>query len=363
MTAILRNILLTGATVVVALLGVLLAKLVHMPLPWMLGSLVITMAVSLLDVELFGSRLKLPSWSRALFVPILGIAISSRVTPDVVAGLIHWWPSLLTVIPFVAALQLLNYRLFRSLGGYDKVTAYFSASPGGLVEATLQGANNGGVPTRIVLQHSARVTLSLLFVPWFISALVPAAAARGPLPRDAVFFSSGIAAEFAVLALSAAVAAFMATRFRIPASVMIGPFLVGAVLYATGSISVQVPVPLIDLAQLIIGATLGTRFRPNDRKLLVSSLWMSIVALISSFVLAGATSILLYLAGVGSIPILFMSFSPGGLAEMSMIAVALGADPVFVAAHHMVRIIVTVTISPYIFAHLIAGEHEDVNRR
>ena len=41
----------------------------------------------------------------------------------------------------------------------------------------------------------------------------------------------------------------------------------------------------------------------------------------------------------------FLSFAPGGVSEMGLIALSLGISPVMVAAHHMLRIFFTVFIA------------------
>jgi uncharacterized membrane protein AbrB (regulator of aidB expression) len=46
---------------------------------------------------------------------------------------------------------------------------------------------------------------------------------------------------------------------------------------------------------------------------------------------------------------LILAFSPGGLAEMSLIALALDIDPAFVATHHVVRIFLVVVLAPIAF--------------
>jgi uncharacterized membrane protein AbrB (regulator of aidB expression) len=46
---------------------------------------------------------------------------------------------------------------------------------------------------------------------------------------------------------------------------------------------------------------------------------------------------------------LLLAFSPGGIAEMGIIAVALGIDPLFVATHHVARIGLVVIIAPWLY--------------
>ena len=60
------------------------------------------------------------------------------------------------------------------------------------------------------------------------------------------------------------------------------------------------------------------------------------------------------LTGLPTVP-LVLAFSPGGLAEMSLIAIAIGADAAFVATHHVVRIFLIVVIAPLAFKLMRRG--------
>ena len=42
-------------------------------------------------------------------------------------------------------------------------------------------------------------------------------------------------------------------------------------------------------------------------------------------------------------------FAPGGVAEMTLISLALGIDVAFVSTHHLVRVVFMVTAAPLIF--------------
>ncbi|HSK41850.1 MAG TPA: AbrB family transcriptional regulator, partial [Arenibaculum sp.] len=46
---------------------------------------------------------------------------------------------------------------------------------------------------------------------------------------------------------------------------------------------------------------------------------------------------------------LILAYAPGGLAEMSLIALSLDLDTAFVSTHHMVRIILIVVLAPAAF--------------
>jgi uncharacterized membrane protein AbrB (regulator of aidB expression) len=54
------------------------------------------------------------------------------------------------------------------------------------------------------------------------------------------------------------------------------------------------------------------------------------------------------ITGIG-IRDLILAYSPGGLAEMSLVSLALGGDAAFVSTHHIVRIILIVVFAPLLF--------------
>jgi hypothetical protein len=54
------------------------------------------------------------------------------------------------------------------------------------------------------------------------------------------------------------------------------------------------------------------------------------------------------LSGISFAPIV-LAFAPGGLAEMSLIALALGIETAFVATHHVARIAMIVIAAPLVF--------------
>lgn len=54
----------------------------------------------------------------------------------------------------------------------------------------------------------------------------------------------------------------------------------------------------------------------------------------------------------GAPSLYIMSLAPAGVIEMSLVAISLGTNPVFVTAHHVARISLTVLISPLLFRFL-----------
>src|SRR3546814_2462493 len=74
----------------------------------------------------------------------------------------------------------------RRICGYDPVTAFFSAAPGGLSEMVVVGSQFGGDERIISLTHTSRILLVVLALPFLMQILFgytpgPRAAAGIPL--------------------------------------------------------------------------------------------------------------------------------------------------------------------------------------
>jgi uncharacterized membrane protein AbrB (regulator of aidB expression) len=97
------------------------------------------------------------------------------------------------------------------------------------------------------------------------------------------------------------------------------------------------------------GASVGCRFEGYP---VARVLWMILVGLGLTVIMLGVT--LLFGAGLQPVtgmplPLLVLAFVPGGLAEMSLVALALTDDPAFVATNHIVRIGLVVVLASWSF--------------
>jgi membrane AbrB-like protein len=131
---------------------------------------------------------------------------------------------------------------------------------------------------------------------------------------------------------------------RLPASVLIGPLALSAAMQGAGLVDVVSPVWLLNLSQLVVGVGLGAGFAGVSRSQLVTS--MSLGALSVSLYIVLAVGFAWALSGFSHVPVeaLFISFAPGGVTEMSLIALSLNIGPIVVAAHHVFRISCTVVL-------------------
>jgi len=66
-------------------------------------------------------------------------------------------------------------------------------------------------------------------------------------------------------------------------------------------------------------------------------------------VIAAMMTEIVYVSGLGPPVEGFLAFTPGGQAEMSMLAIITGADLGFVIVHHLTRILLVIMGAPVLF--------------
>ena len=333
-----------GRTLVIGTAGGAVFAWLNLPLAWMLGAMVATTVASL-----GGARLHVPGPMRSIMVAIIGVLLGASFTPEILDKAREWPLTIACLLLHLALLVGILFFYFHRIVGLDAPTAYFSATPGGLSEMVITGAAMGADDRTIALVHSARVLLVVLAIPFwyrFMTGVTTTPSSMGP--------SIGAIGPGDLAALAAcAVAGVWAGRLlRLPAYRLSGPLLASAVVHATGLSSSTPPWEVVAVAQVVVGSAIGARFTgvPIRRVLRLTA-----AALVSTVVMLAATvAFALVLAPATGIDwrSIVLAYAPGGLAEMSLIALSLGIETAFVATHHVIRIGLIVIGAPLVFARL-----------
>ncbi|SDX14715.1 AbrB family transcriptional regulator [Roseicitreum antarcticum] len=313
-----------------------------MPLPWMLGALVFNTIAAIA-----GAPVRAPTAARNYVVVVIGVMLGSGFTSDILAHVGGWVLSLmfLTAYMFIAGLLVVPYYI--RLGKFDTASAYFSGMPGGLNEMISIGGDMGGDERKIALAHASRIliTVSLLAL-WFrfIAGLEV-----GDRNAIGVPFTVIPPVELLVLAGCGVLGFFIGPRLRLPAPMLVGPMLISAVAHIAGLSTTPPPQELVMLAQLVLGTIMGCRFIGSTARQIGHAILLSIGATIITLAVTLVFAIFFHQLFGQTTEQVLLAFAPGGLAEMSLIALAMGAEVDYVALHHIVRITIIVVMAPLVF--------------
>jgi membrane AbrB-like protein len=263
--------------------------------------------------------------------------LGAGFTPETIGSIATWGWTLLGLIGFVVVSGAACVTYFRRFAGFDMPTAFFSGMPGGLVEMVILGEDRGADTRTIALVHSARVLLVVLTLPFLMQLIT--GVALGARPQVGLSILDTPWTSHLWLLLSALAGAVVGRILRLPARLLIGPMMVSAAVHTLGWTHFVPSYEIVNVAQVVLGTTIGCRFAGvalrEISRILAVSIGSTIILLVITFIFAGMISAI---SSYGLVS-LALAYSPGGLAEMSLVALSLGIDVAFVAAHHIIRVL------------------------
>ena len=323
------SFLLSGpGALLIAAFGGFVAYLLHVPLAWMIGAMVATGCIA------WHRPPAIPPVARPAALLVLGLALGQSFTAPVIAAVAGAFPVILLAGILSILAGLLVGPILVRMGGLDQRTAFFAGVPGGIVVMVVLAARAGVSIAPVTLSQTMRLIVVVVVFPPLLALL-----ASG-LPPDTAFAASRPPVWWPGLAGLAAVGAAIAwagQRAGFANPWMFGPCLLAIGLSAMGMLPSGVWMPLVDAAQVALGATLGAKltrdFILGSRRLAIASM----VSAIALSVLLGA--IALGLASLSGLPVaaVVLGMAPGGMPEMAVTAKALDLAVPLVLGFHLTR--------------------------
>ena len=324
-------------TFLIAGIGVAAFHLVSLPLPWLLGPICACLVAALFRVPL-GSIRALNHSMRT----ILGVAVGATLTPAVIATFPSMWPTLALVPVMTIAIGVLGVPYFQRIWGYDFATAYYSAMPGGLQDMLLFGEEAGGNPRAMSLIHATRVLVIVVALPFLLSGIWEADLTNPPgVPLDTLPLG-----ELAIMVACAIIGWQAAARVGLPGASVLGPLIAAAIVAIAGFLENRPPAEAIWAAQFFIGITIGSKYAgitvEEVRRDLAAGFGFCVILIILTIIFVEV----IYTTGLAPGQEALLAFAPGGQAELTVLALIVGADVAFVVAHHVLRIFFVILGAP-----------------
>lgn len=328
-----------GLTLAAATLGAAAFVALDLPLPLLLGPMLGCLAFALAGAPLQGMG-ALGTFMRTL----LGVAIGSTVTPDLVAELPKHGVTLALIPLFVLVIGCVGYPFFRRVMGFDHPTAFYSAMPGGLQDMLIFGEEAGGDVRAMSLIHATRVLVIVTLAPFLLTLFYDLDLTAAPgAPATALPLQ-----DMALMLAAAVVGWKGGERIGLFGASILGPLIVTAALSLTGLIHSRPPAEAIWAAQFFIGIAVGAKYTGiTGRELRVVVGGGLAFALLLAAISLAFIEVALLASPAATLDVI-LAFLPGGQAEMAIVALVAGADVAFVVAHHLLRIFVVILAAPWV---------------
>ena len=329
-----------AVTLALGLLGAAAFWAAGLPLPALFGPMLACLMAALMGVRLRGFG-PVSVAARA----VVGVAIGAAVTPALVATLPQMAVSVALVPLYIAAIAAIGVPFFRRVCGFDPVTAFYAAMPGGAADMTLFGQEAGANVRQLSLVHVTRQLVIVVLAPLLLVHVygVSLTAPMGDPARDLPLWELGLMAAVALIGWLGG------ARIGLFGAAILGPLILAAALSLSGVLTHRPPREALLAAQFLIGIGIGVSYVGVTLRELRDTVAGGAAFVLILAVLAAIVTEFVTLTGLAPPVEGFLAFTPGGQTEMTMLAIVTGADLGFVVAHHLARILIVILGAPLLF--------------
>ncbi|WP_157699356.1 AbrB family transcriptional regulator [Pseudomonas sp. M30-35] len=330
-----------GGCYLLAIAAGYLAQQINLPLPWMIGPLVITALLNLAVVPV-----DVPVRTRPIGQMIVAAQVGLYFTADAALAIYSHGVAIVGVACLTIIFSFVISFLLRKLTGSDRVTALLSSIPGGPVEMGNLAIRYGGDPGPVVFAQTLRISAIVLLIPAALYYLL-----HTPVADRVLLSAAADPVGILVLSVGAALTSSLFYKLRINSPFFLGALAFSCIATSTSLLPVSpFPHAVVGFAQVLLGTWLGSTFRRE----LFRNAGRMIVAIFftSSLLILLCAGVALGVASMSDMNwrVLVLGAAPGSVTEMALTAQYLHEDVALITAFHLVRIFMILPNIPWVLA-------------
>jgi len=317
----------------------ILADYFKIPLAWMLGPM---LAISI--AALAGIKVKMPKLALSAILIILGLHIGNYIDQNLLSQMKDWiWTSMVMFFYILVSIFIVS-KYLQKFSSYKEKTSIFSAAPGALGPLLILAEYEKSDLSQVATAHLIRLIIIITLFPFFVVNFSPTEA----ITIEKFNYMDQNHLDLIILLIVSIVLIYIFDKIKVPAPLLAGALVASGILQITEIASYKLPDQSINFCLLILGASVGCRFADKSLNEVIKNT-------VHSFV---ATALLVFLGVIAAIVAgyfvennfltLLLSYCPGGIYEVAVIAIAFNLDPNFVAFHHIIRLLMILFTIPVI---------------
>ena len=321
----------------------LVADYFSLPLAWFLGPMIATSLGALM-----GLKIKMPRLILSSILILLGLYIGNYIDKDLFAK-IHEWAltSIIMLIYIILSILVVSIYL-QKFSGYEKKTSIFSAAPGALGPLMILAEDQKTDLSHVATAHLIRLIIIVTVFPFIVNNYYD----ENFLTLEQEIFKDQNNIHLALLIFSSIVLILIFDKLKIPAALLAGTLAASGLLQITEIASYQISPKIVDYCLLILGASVGCRFANKTFNEVAKNTFHSFIA---TFLLVALGLLAAFAASLiidKNFFTLLLSYCPGGIYEVAVIAIFFNLDPEFVSFHHIIRLLMILFVVPVILRFL-----------
>ncbi|MCG1009189.1 AbrB family transcriptional regulator [Salinicoccus sp. ID82-1] len=304
-----------------------------MVMPWLFGAMIATVVF----YRMVTTHFHYPKWFGNLGLIIIGVEIGSTFTLETLADMAEDYITIIMLSLLIIGLSLLLAGFFMRMTGCTLETAVLASIPGALSQMIVMAEEEKRADLLLVtLTQMSRIVLVVIFVP-LIASFTAGSNLTGT-NEVASSLTSVATVDMLWMLLGIPAVIYIMTLMKFPVPYMIGPMLVVLTWNVVTDYTFSVDVSFMYAAQLFFGIRIGlqisTLVNQLNKRLILSMLIQNMLLIIGTL---GLVMVFL-LISEHDFTDLFLSAAPGGIGQIIIVAVEMGANIAMISSYHIFRI-------------------------
>jgi membrane AbrB-like protein len=327
-------------TGLVAIPGGLLFDSLRIPLPWMLGPLTVTLLYNALS----GQQARWSVRFRNAGLIVIGYSMGRAVTFETTQQIMVNLPGMAAATLFTMLFCLGTGYITHRRTGISLASGVLGSMPGGLAQMIILSEDVRDADVTVVTFMQMTRVLAVVFIVPFVATYGMAHPHSGVLPPPGTAVPWTIAVLPAILA--APLGALLAYLLKLPIPFLLGPIFSTTAAVLAGCPAPPVSGPLMHTAQLFFGTYLGIVITLESLRRLGKVLPYAVAGAVLLVAFTYLVALGLTVVTPANLLSAFLGTAAGGLAEMGVVALALGADVAFVLSYQLFRLFSILLVMP-----------------
>ena len=316
----------------------IIAEFFNIPLAWFLGPMLITSLASLMGLNIIMPKLVLSS-----VLILLGLYIGGYIDKNLFSQIHQWALTSIIMLIYIILSVIIVSKYLQVFSKYEKKTSIFSAAPGALGPLMILAEDEKKTDlSQVATSHLIRLIIIITIFPFIVNSFYGGESIE---ITEKIVDNQNIL-NLILLIISSVILILIFGKLKIPAALLSGTLFASGLLQITEIASYKLSPNIIDYCLLILGASVGCRFANKTFGEIARNAWHSFIATFLLVILGLLAALAASLVIDKNFFTLILSYCPGGIYEVAVIAIFFDLDPEFVSFHHIIRLLMILFTVP-----------------
>jgi hypothetical protein len=337
------------------LLAIVLAFIgdrLHFPIPWLLIPMIVAVIWSMIK----GEAQSLPKVFSITGEAIIAIFTASRFSLDTLITAQNYFFPLLICIVITGSFSLFNGYLIHKFADIDFPTSFLGSIPGAGPSLVAMSEEMGADAIAVAVLQYLRILMVSVIVPIIANFSVsetPSIPINIIPENHHLLPSLPPLVNLTIVVLCTFLGIQIGKIIKLPSNLFLGPFFSCLLLFCFFPHEITLPVSIFRGGLLLLGLSIGVKFAIETLQKLFKAVLLEIVLVLLLITVCATVGYGFHLVTKVDTLTALLGSTPGGLSAMMATVIELGGNSGFVLTMQMTRMLLILTLSPFVAASLI----------